>query len=150
MKRPRRCSPSPRTSKSRSNGTRPRVSEYRLIGYETRALEREDFNNDRVDAGDIGSGHTVTAIYEVTPVGAPRWSTMCAMAETQPARSPRPRTVMTDANGELGFLKLRYKRPNEDTSKLMSCRSRMRERAQLDAAPPMCASRLRLPPSGSC
>ena len=48
-----------------------RVSEYRLIGYETRALKREDFNNDKVDAGDIGSGHTVTAIYEVTPVGAP-------------------------------------------------------------------------------
>ena len=48
------------------------VAEYRLIGYETRALKREDFNNDKVDAGDIGSGHTVTAIYEVTPVGAPR------------------------------------------------------------------------------
>ena len=46
-----------------------RVAEYRLIGYETRALKREDFNNDHVDAGDIGSGHTVTAIYEVTPVG---------------------------------------------------------------------------------
>ena len=49
------------------------VSEYRLIGYETRALKREDFNNDKVDAGDIGSGHTVTAIYEVTPVGAPKF-----------------------------------------------------------------------------
>ena len=49
-----------------------RVSEYRLIGYETRALNREDFNNDKVDAGDIGSGHTVTAIYEITPKGAPK------------------------------------------------------------------------------
>ena len=48
------------------------VSEYRLIGYETRALDREDFNNDRVDAGEIGSGHSVTAIYEITPKGAPR------------------------------------------------------------------------------
>ena len=47
------------------------VSEYRLIGYETRALEREDFNNDRVDAGEIGSGHSVTAIYEITPKGSP-------------------------------------------------------------------------------
>ena len=46
-----------------------RVSEYRLIGYETRALRREDFNNDKVDAGDVGSGHRVTAIYEITPVG---------------------------------------------------------------------------------
>ncbi len=46
------------------------VSEYRLIGYETRALNREDFNNDRVDAGEIGSGHSVTAIYEITPKGS--------------------------------------------------------------------------------
>ena len=46
------------------------VSEYRLVGYETRALKREDFNNDKVDAGDIGAGHTVTAIYEVTPSDA--------------------------------------------------------------------------------
>ena len=47
------------------------VSDYRLIGYETRALAREDFNNDKVDAGEIGAGHRVTAIYEVTPVGGP-------------------------------------------------------------------------------
>jgi Ca-activated chloride channel homolog len=47
-----------------------RVAEYRLIGYETRHLEREDFNNDAVDAGDIGAGHTVTALYEITPVAA--------------------------------------------------------------------------------
>ncbi len=47
------------------------VSEYRLIGYENRLLNREDFNNDRVDAGEIGSGHTVTAIYEITPAGSP-------------------------------------------------------------------------------
>ncbi len=48
-----------------------KVAEYRLIGYETRALNREDFNNDRVDAGEIGSGHAVTAIYEITPKGSP-------------------------------------------------------------------------------
>ena len=48
-----------------------KVAEYRLIGYETRALNREDFNNDRVDAGEIGSGHSVTAIYEITPKGSP-------------------------------------------------------------------------------
>src|SRR6185369_16586571 len=48
------------------------VAEYRLIGYETRALNRDDFDNDKVDAGDIGSGHTVTALYEVVPVGGPR------------------------------------------------------------------------------
>ena len=49
------------------------VAEYRLIGYETRALKREDFNNDKVDAGDIGAGHSVTAIYEIVPAGADGW-----------------------------------------------------------------------------
>ena len=49
-----------------------RVAEYRLIGYETRLLNRDDFNNDKVDAGDVGSGQTVTALYEIMPVGGPR------------------------------------------------------------------------------
>jgi Ca-activated chloride channel family protein len=44
---------------------------YRLIGYENRVLKKEDFNNDKVDAGEIGAGHTVTALYEIVPVGAP-------------------------------------------------------------------------------
>ena len=48
------------------------VAEYRLIGYETRMLNRDDFNNDKVDAGDVGSGQTVTALYEIVPVGGPR------------------------------------------------------------------------------
>ena len=48
------------------------VAEYRLIGYETRVLNREDFDNDKVDAGDVGSGQTVTALYEIVPVGGPR------------------------------------------------------------------------------
>ncbi len=89
------------------------VSDYRLIGYETRALNTEDFNNDKVDAGDIGAGHTVTAIYEITPVGSdtptvdkPRYA-----ANTKPAS--------TGSKTEYGFLKMRYKLPNEDTSKLI-------------------------------
>ena len=53
------------------------IVEYRLIGYETRVLRREDFNNDAVDAGDIGAGHTVTALYEVTPVGTPNGGGNC-------------------------------------------------------------------------
>ena len=48
------------------------VAEYRLIGYETRALNRDDFDNDKVDAGDVGSGQSVTALYEIVPVGGPR------------------------------------------------------------------------------
>jgi Ca-activated chloride channel homolog len=98
-----------------------RVAEYRLIGYETRALKREDFNNDRVDAGDIGSGHTVTAIYEVTPVGAPVMSEDLRYGKKTAATQPilRESDGAVQASGELGFLKLRYKRPNEDVSKLI-------------------------------
>ncbi|KPU84285.1 von Willebrand factor A [Marinosulfonomonas sp. PRT-SC04] len=87
------------------------VAEYRLIGYETRALAREDFNNDKVDAGEIGAGHTVTAIYEITPVGSE--AILNDALRYQPA-------VKTDGNGELGFLKLRYKTPGEDVSQLLS------------------------------
>ncbi len=92
------------------------VSEYRLIGYETRLLNREDFNNDKVDAGEIGSGHTVTALYEITPTGSAahlvdglRYQNNAAPAASDSG----------DKNGEYGFLKLRYKLPDEDTSKLI-------------------------------
>lgn len=97
-----------------------RVSEYRLIGYETRALRREDFNNDKVDAGDVGSGHSVTAIYEITPVGAPR--TVDDLRYAQPAaKQPEPPKAATPvAADELGFLKLRYKLPKEEASRLLT------------------------------
>ncbi len=87
------------------------VAEYRLIGYETRALNREDFNNDRVDAGEIGAGQTVTAIYEVTPVGSPAQL-------SDPLRYGEAVAVGAD-NAELGFLKLRYKEPGAATSELL-------------------------------
>jgi Ca-activated chloride channel family protein len=86
------------------------VAEYRLIGYETRALNREDFNNDRVDAGELGAGHTVTAIYEITPVGSP--------AQLSDPLRYAPSTVAATSD-ELGFVKLRYKAPGEDTSQLI-------------------------------
>ncbi|WP_202560489.1 VWA domain-containing protein [Alcanivorax sp. DP30] len=88
------------------------VQEYRLLGYETRALEREDFNNDKVDAGEIGAGHTVTAIYEITPVGeAPM---------IEPGRYEKgDNKTETPFAGEYAFLKLRYKKPGESTSKLI-------------------------------
>ncbi len=86
------------------------VAEYRLIGYETRILRREDFNNDKVDAGDIGAGHSVTAIYEVTPVGSE--GRLTAPLRYQPAETG----VESD---ELGFLKLRYKQPGEAQSQLI-------------------------------
>ncbi len=87
------------------------VAEYRLIGYETRALAREDFNNDRVDAGEIGAGHQVTAIYEVTAPGS-------AALRNDPLRYGTAAT--TDAApAEMGFLRLRYKSPGSDTSTLI-------------------------------
>jgi Ca-activated chloride channel family protein len=91
------------------------VSEYRLIGYETRALKREDFNNDRVDAGEIGSGHSVTAIYEITPKGSP----------AQMMDDLRYGEASTDNGGilnadEYAFVKIRYKLPSEDISKLIT------------------------------
>ncbi|WP_436643005.1 vWA domain-containing protein [Microbaculum sp. FT89] len=97
------------------------VSEYRLIGYETRALATQDFNNDRIDAGDIGSGHTVTAIYEITPTGSP--AQLVDDLRYGPAGETGPDAATTaspdtsgDTSGEYAFLKLRYKLPDEDTS----------------------------------
>ena len=92
-----------------------RVAEYRLIGYETRALNRTDFNNDKVDAGDIGSGHTVTALYEITPVGSRAQSNDPLRYGGQPSAAN-----VTSPDGEFAFLKIRYKLPNEDVSKLIT------------------------------
>ncbi|UJW87713.1 von Willebrand factor type A domain-containing protein [Devosia sp. SL43] len=93
------------------------VSEYRLIGYETRALNREDFNNDAVDAGDIGAGHTVTAIYEITPAGS---GAELVDPLRYGAEGADPAAVATtDAPGEIAFLKMRYKLPDSDVSQLM-------------------------------
>ncbi len=92
------------------------VSEYRLIGYETRALNREDFNNDQVDAGDIGSGHAVTAIYEITPKGSPAQMIDDLRYGDQQADD----AAASDHGGEYAFVKIRYKLPDEDTSKLIT------------------------------
>lgn len=89
------------------------VSEYRLVGYETRHLNREDFNNDKVDAGDIGAGHTVTAIYEITPVNS-------AAALIDESRYKEKKSAFIVKSGEYGFVKLRYKLPEERVSKLIS------------------------------
>ncbi len=90
-----------------------KVAEYRLIGYETRALNREDFNNDKVDAGDIGSGHQVTAIYEITPTE----SEFRHMDNLRYAKAPAAK--VSDSN-EYAFLKVRYKEPNADESQLIA------------------------------
>lgn len=90
------------------------VSEYRLIGYETRILNREDFNNDKVDAGDIGAGHTVTALYEITPKGSN--SELVDDLRYQDRESSETKAD----SGEYAFVKIRYKLPEGKVSKLLT------------------------------
>ncbi|MGE8351469.1 MAG: vWA domain-containing protein [Pseudomonas protegens] len=88
------------------------VSEYRLLGYENRALKREDFSNDKVDAGEIGAGHTVTALYEIVPAGEKGW--LEPLRYTQ-AKAPE----QSGKNGELAMLRVRYKAPEGGSSRLI-------------------------------
>ena len=83
----------------------PLVSEYRLIGYENRLLNEEDFNNDKVDAGEVGAGHSVTALYEIALAGG--------YGERLVSRRYAPESVLPDNDylTELAFVKLRYKQP---------------------------------------
>jgi Ca-activated chloride channel homolog len=92
------------------------VKAYRLIGYENRMLNKEDFNNDRKDAGELGSGHTVTAIYELIPVGVKDEFSQTV----DPLKYRKPEKVnMKNAGGELMTIKFRYKKPDGDTSRLI-------------------------------
>jgi Ca-activated chloride channel family protein len=102
-----------------------KVAEYRLLGYETRALRREDFNNDRVDAGEIGAGHAVTAIYEITPAGSPA-------VLNDPLRYGEPPAETGAAEGELAFLRLRYKAPGAAESRLLEMPVTAEMRAETD------------------
>lgn len=87
------------------------VSEWRLIGYENRVLAKEDFNNDKVDAGELGAGKSVVALFEVTPVGQK------GLLDA----SRYQKTAVTNKNkSELGYLKIRYKSPQAETSKLLT------------------------------
>ncbi len=88
------------------------VAEYRLIGYENRLLAREDFANDRVDAGDIGAGHEVTALYEIALAGE-------GGERLPPLRYAGDRPGTPSAGGELAHLRLRYKLPGQDRSRLI-------------------------------
>ena len=87
------------------------VSQYRLVGYENRLLRKEDFNNDQVDAGDIGAGHAVTALYEVIPAGKQGW--------VNDSRY-QPKTAPAGHGNELAFVQLRYKPVGKSASVLMS------------------------------
>jgi Ca-activated chloride channel family protein len=92
------------------------VAAYRLIGYENRLLRNQDFNDDRKDAGEIGAGHTVTALYEVVPVGAE-----VNVPGVDPLKYQRPTTSAPGvARDELMTVKLRYKAPDADESRLIT------------------------------
>ena len=93
-----------------------KVASYRLIGYENRMLRSEDFNDDKKDAGELGSGHTVTALYEIIPVGVKDTFTK----STDPLRyQPKQNKVLSNTN-ELFFVKLRYKPANANESRLVT------------------------------
>ena len=92
------------------------VAEYRLIGYENRALRREDFNNDKIDAGEIGAGHTVTALYEIALLDANGNS---QGAYTDKLRYGKKAVVGDQFANELALLRLRYKKPAETNSQLI-------------------------------
>jgi Ca-activated chloride channel family protein len=89
-----------------------------VIGYENRILVAEDFNNDRKDAGEIGAGHTVTALYEIVPAGSAAPGAAPAVDDLKYQARLEDATVADD-NGELLTLKLRYKQPEGSTSQLL-------------------------------
>ena len=88
------------------------VAEYRLIGYENRALKREDFNNDKIDAGEIGAGHTVTALYEIALTGSKG-------SRLEPLRYQSKTLENKSMRDEIAHLRLRYKAPEGSESKLL-------------------------------
>ncbi|BBN52072.1 hypothetical protein TRE132_01970 [Pseudomonas chlororaphis subsp. aurantiaca] len=89
------------------------VSEYRLLGYENRALKREDFNNDKVDAGEIGAGHTVTALYEIVPKGEQGWLEPLRYGQAQASSESNIK------GDELAMLRVRYQAPQGGSSRLI-------------------------------
>jgi Ca-activated chloride channel family protein len=102
-----------------------RVASYRLIGYEKRMLRKEDFNNDKVDAGEIGAGHTVTALYEIVPAGTGAADPSASVPPVDPLKyqAPNSASVATTEEDpklsqEMVTVKLRYKKPDGDTSEL--------------------------------
>jgi Ca-activated chloride channel family protein len=94
------------------------VAAYRLIGYENRVLAAEDFNDDKKDAGEIGAGHSVTALYEIVPVGISSPVTVPPVDPLKYQQKPQPTEAA--AGGELLTLKMRYKAPDGDTSQLLT------------------------------
>jgi Ca-activated chloride channel homolog len=105
------------------------VEAYRLIGYENRALRNEDFNNDKKDAGEIGEGHVVTALYEIVPAG-----TRADGPSVDPLRYQQPPgRTRAASSSEVASVKVRYKAPDGDSSRLVT-------KVFLDSEAPMSAN----------
>jgi Ca-activated chloride channel family protein len=94
-----------------------KVQAYRLIGYENRVMAAEDFNDDKKDAGELGSGHTVTALYEIIPVGVK--SEFIGKVDALTYQAANPTEVNTSNRDEIMTIKLRYKKPEGDVSRLI-------------------------------
>ena len=92
-----------------------RVAGYRLIGYENRLLAKEDFNNDKIDAGEIGAGHTVTALYEIIPAG----QSVQGSPSVDPLKYQQPEQKVVTASNEILTVKVRYKAPDGEKSSLL-------------------------------
>jgi Ca-activated chloride channel family protein len=92
------------------------VQSYRLLGYENRILNKEDFNNDRIDAGEIGAGHNVTALYEIVPQGMKKKQN----DSVDPLKYQQKVLTQGSKEAEWMTIKLRYKEPKGKTSKLLS------------------------------
>ena len=118
------------------------VAEYRLIGYETRALNREDFNNDKVDAGDVGSGQTVTALYEVVPVGGKR--SMGDLRYSSRRRSSWPKARDRLREDSLQAAEVGHEPAHLDADRCPPAGAELRRRAEMPGSRPP------LPASPSC
>ncbi|MDR3251288.1 MAG: DUF3520 domain-containing protein, partial [Tannerella sp.] len=93
------------------------VQAYRLVGYETRLLNKEDFNDDTKDAGELGAGHTVTALYEIVPTGVK--SNVLGTVDPLKYQSEKKDAKIRNASPEMLTVKLRYKQPDEDVSQML-------------------------------
>lgn len=113
------------------------VQAYRLVGYENRLLQNEDFNNDKKDAGDMGAGHTVTALYEIVPVGVKSGS----VNWVDPLKYQQ-QGVVSNNNNEVLTVKLRYKQPTDSHSQLLTkvLINQVQEMAQAPADFRMCVA----------
>jgi len=112
-----------------------KVEAYRLIGYENRALRPEDFNNDLKDAGEMGAGHAVTALFEIVPRGGTVPGPSIDPSVFQPAPAPRATPAPASNSNDLLVLRVRYKKPDESESTRMDVPLPDRRRGFSDASP---------------